>query len=102
MFFKAKIWSKELPYVGGCGGQPLSSKSILKVKNQNPLPNEHVHAPFVTQIKVLGGNLGLQSWSKHYEIHCSNTTRTHAQEVLGKSDKNKGQGGCKMVTQFIS
>ena len=56
--------------VGGCGGQPPSSKSILKVKNQNPLPNEHVHAPFVTQIKVLGGNLGLQSWSNHYEIPC--------------------------------
>ena len=28
--------------VGGCGGQPLSSKFILKVKKQNPLPKEHV------------------------------------------------------------
>ena len=70
LVFKAKIWSKELLYVGGCGGQPPSLKSILKVKNQNPLPNEHVHAPFVTQIKVLGSNLGLQSWSNHYEIPC--------------------------------
>ena len=26
---------------GGCVGQPLSSKSILKVKTQMPLPIEH-------------------------------------------------------------
>ena len=30
MFFKAKIWLKVLLNVGGCGGQPLSSKSILR------------------------------------------------------------------------
>ena len=33
--------------VGGCGGQPLSSKFILKVKKQNPLPKEHVHITFL-------------------------------------------------------
>ena len=39
--------------VGGCGGQPPSSKSILKVKKQMALPKEHAHTPFLTQITLL-------------------------------------------------
>ena len=64
--FELQFW-----HVGGCAGYPLRSKSILKAKNQNPLPKEHVQAPFVTQIEFLGGNLGCWSWSKHYEKPCT-------------------------------
>ena len=56
--------------VGGCGGQPLSSKFILKVKKQNPLPKEHVHITFLTPWIVFVGILGFQSWSRHYEKPC--------------------------------
>ena len=35
--------------VGGCGGQPLSLKSIPMVKRQMPLPSEHTQAPILTQ-----------------------------------------------------
>ena len=56
--------------VGGCGGQPLSSKFILKVKKQNPLPKEHVHITFLTPWIVFVGILGFQSRSKHYEKPC--------------------------------
>ena len=56
--------------VGGCGGQPLSSKFILKVKKQNPLPKEHVHITFLTPWIVFVGILGFQSLSRHYERPC--------------------------------
>ena len=36
--------------VGGCGGQPLSSKSILRVKTQISLPKEHAQIPFLNPI----------------------------------------------------
>ena len=67
MFFKAIIWLKVLLNVGGCGGQPLSSKSILKVKKQMAAPKEHAHAPFLTQMTVLVGNLK-STHSKEYSI----------------------------------
>ena len=57
--------------VGGCGGQPLSSKFILKVKKQNPLPKEHVHITFLTPWIVFVGILGFQSLSRHYERPCT-------------------------------
>ena len=60
--------------VGGCGGQPLSSKFILKVKKQNPLPKEHVHITFLTPWIVFVGILGFQSLSRHYERPCMYTT----------------------------
>ena len=63
--FELQFW-----HIGGCGGYPLSSKSILKVKKQMPLPKEHGHVPFLTKMAVLVGNLGLQSMSKHYEKPC--------------------------------
>ena len=56
--------------VGGCGGQPLSSKFILKVKKQNPIPKEHVHITFLTPWIVFVGNLGFQSLSRHYKRPC--------------------------------
>ena len=56
--------------VGGCGGQPLSSKFILKVKKQNPLPKEHVHITFLTPWIVFVGILGFQSLSRHYKRPC--------------------------------
>ena len=56
--------------VGGCGGQSLHSKFILKVKIQMANPNEHFHAPFLTQMTVLVGNLGFQSMTDHYETPC--------------------------------
>ena len=56
--------------VGGCGGQPLSSKFILKVKKQNPLPKQHVHITFLTPWIVFVGILGFQSLSRHYERPC--------------------------------
>ena len=34
--------------VGGCGGKPLSSKLVSKVKKQMPLPKEHEPVPFLT------------------------------------------------------
>ena len=34
--------------VGGCGGRPLSSKSILKVKTQISKPKEHAQITFLT------------------------------------------------------
>ena len=34
--------------VGGCGGQPLSSKSIPKVKTQISIPQEHAQITFLT------------------------------------------------------
>ena len=52
--------------VGGCGGQPLHSKSILKAESQMARPREHVHAPFLPQTVVLVGNLGFQSITDHY------------------------------------
>ena len=64
--FELQFW-----HVGGCGGYPLSSKSILKVKKQNPLPKEHVHIMFLTPRIVFVGMLGFQSLSKHYERHCT-------------------------------
>ena len=70
MFFKAIIWLKVLLNVGGCGGQPLSSKSILKVKKQMAAPKEHAHAPFLTQMTVLVGNLSFQSVTNHFERPC--------------------------------
>ena len=36
--------------VGGCGGQPLSSKSILRVKTQISLPKEPAQIPFLNPI----------------------------------------------------
>ena len=63
--FELHFW-----HIGGCGGYPLSSKSILKVKKQMPLPEEHAHVPFLTKMAVLVSNLGLQSMSKHYEKPC--------------------------------
>ena len=36
--------------VGGCGGQPLSSKCILKVKTQMPIPKEHAQITFMNPI----------------------------------------------------
>ena len=39
-----------LQNVGGCGGQPLSLKSILKVKTQIPKPKEHAQIPFFNPI----------------------------------------------------
>ena len=56
--------------VGGCGGQPLCSKSILKVVSQMAKPREHIHAPFLTQMTVLVGNLGFQSMTNHYGGPC--------------------------------
>ena len=47
--------------IGGCGGQPLCSKSILKVVSQMAKPTEHIHAPFLTQMTVLVRNLGFQN-----------------------------------------
>ena len=70
MFFKAIIWLKVLLNVGGYGGQPLRSKSILKVKKQMAAPKEHAHAPFLTQMTVLVGNLSFQSMTNHYERPC--------------------------------
>ena len=43
--------------IGGCGGYPLSSISILNVKKQIPLPEEHVHVPCLSQTTVLVGNI---------------------------------------------
>ena len=57
--------------VGGCGGQPLCSKSILKVVSQMAKPREHIHAPFLTQMTVLVGNLGFQSMTDHYGGPCT-------------------------------
>ena len=55
---------------GGCGGQSLNSKFILKVKSQMANPNAHIHVPFLTQMTVLVGNLGFQSMTDHYETPC--------------------------------
>ena len=57
--------------VGCCGGQALCSKSILKVVSQMAKPREHIHAPFLTQMTVLVGNLGFQSMTNHYGGPCS-------------------------------
>ena len=38
---------------------------------QIPLPKEHVHIPFLTQITVFVGNLGFQSISERYERPCT-------------------------------
>ena len=56
--------------VGGCWGQPLSSKFILKVKKQMTLPIEHVHTTFLTPRMVFVGILGFQSLTKHYKRPC--------------------------------
>ena len=56
--------------VGGCGGQPLSSKFILKVKKQNPLPKEHVHIMFQPPWIVFVGILSFHSLSRHYKKPC--------------------------------
>ena len=37
----------QFSHVGGCGGQPLRSKSILKVKTQIPIPKEHAQITFL-------------------------------------------------------
>ena len=57
--------------VGGCGGQPLSLKFILKVKTQIPIPKGHAHIRIVTPWIVFVGILGFQSLTKHYEVPCS-------------------------------
>ena len=61
--------------VGGCGGQPLSLKSIPKVKRQMPLPSEHTQAPILTQWTVFVGHLGFQSITNQYERRCSTFTK---------------------------
>ena len=40
----------QFSHVGGCAGQPLSSKSILKVKTQIPIPKEHAQITFLNPI----------------------------------------------------
>ena len=57
--------------VGGCGGQPLSSKFILKVKKQMSIPKEHVHITFLTPWIVFVGILGFQSITLHCKTLCS-------------------------------
>ena len=57
--------------IGGCGGQPLCSKSILKVVSQMAKPKQHIHAVFLTQMTVLVGNLGFQSMTDHYGGPCT-------------------------------
>ena len=57
--------------VGGCGGQPLCSKSIVKVVSQMAKPKQHIHAAFLTQMTVLVGNLGFQSMTDHYGGPCT-------------------------------
>ena len=52
--------------VGGCGGQPLHAKSILKAESQMARPKEYVHAPFLLQVVVLVGIVGFQSITNHY------------------------------------
>ena len=53
-----------------CGGQPLISKSILKVKKQMSLTMEHVHNPFLTPSIAFVGILGFQSRALHCKIPC--------------------------------
>ena len=40
----------QFSHVGGCGGQPIHSKSILKVKTQIPIPKEHAQITFLNPI----------------------------------------------------
>ena len=40
----------QFSHVGGCGGQPIRSKSILKVKTQIPIPKEHAQITFLNPI----------------------------------------------------
>ena len=56
--------------IWGCGGQHLSSKSILKVKKQMSLANEHVHILFLTPWIVFVSILGFQSMALHYQTPC--------------------------------
>ena len=51
---------------GGCGGQSLNSKFILKVKIQMANPNAPIHVPHLTQMTVLVGHLGFRSISNQY------------------------------------
>ena len=56
--------------VGGCGGQPVSSKFILKVKQQMSIPKEHVHITFLTTWIVFVGILGFQTITIHCKTPC--------------------------------
>ena len=56
--------------VGGCGGQPLSSKFILKVKTRMAIPKEHVHITFLTPWIVFVGFLGFQSMTLCCKTPC--------------------------------
>ena len=56
--------------VRGCGGQSLSSKLILKVKKQIPIPKEHVYITFFPPWIFFVGILGFQSLTKHYGGPC--------------------------------
>ena len=70
--FELQFW-----HVGGCAGYPLSSKSILKVKKQMSLPNEHVHIPFLTSWIVFVGILGFQSMALRYQTPCMIQNAAH-------------------------
>ena len=52
------------------GGQPLSSKFILKVKSQKARPKEHVH---ITPWMVFVGILGFQSITNHNGRPCTSS-----------------------------
>ena len=57
--------------VGGRGGQPLSLKSIPKVKRQMPLPRGHTQAPILTQWTVFVDHLGFRSITDQDERPCT-------------------------------
>ena len=73
--------------VRGCGGQSLSSKLILKVKKQIPIPKEHVYITFLTPWIVFVGILGFQSLTKHYGGPCKKSEQIFAKKNYFQNSK---------------
>ena len=49
------------------------------------LPKETAHAPFLTQMTVLVGNLGFQSMTNHYERPCNTIIWVHTAKPFRKN-----------------
>ena len=93
-----------------CEGQPLSLKSIPKVKRQMPLPSEHTQTLILTQHKVFEGHLGIRSITDQYERPCTylfdlkpapKTRECSGQSVLGL-DKLKVIAPSKIPSESIT
>ena len=72
----------QFSHVGGCGGQPIRSKSILKVKTQIPIPKEHAQITFLNPIDCFLSQITISNFPNCPGSPCNSSER-HCKKVGG-------------------